>query len=334
MSSAAHGTVTIRPQEVSDEAEILALLAAALGWQIDDRHRALFAWKHKLNPFGSSPVWVAEDERGIAGFRALMRWDFLVGSKTVHALRAVDTATHPRAQGRGMFRMLTLKSIADMTSDGVAWIFNTPNSMSMPGYLSMGWHPVGRLPVSFRPSRPSVVPKLPSALTAGDLWSAPSYVGERAGDVFGDRASVIQLLEADSYQRGGPRTVQTKRTAAFMQWRYGTCPVGYRVMLIGRELQDGLVVFRVRLRGKARELVIADTVVPGDRSRRELRSIHLRLLRASAADYAVALGSSRPGGWLPLPRKGPMLMWRALNWSDLIPSLSDWNLCTSDVELF
>ena len=333
-SSAGRRRFTIRRMRPGDEPEIVALLALTLGWRADESHRALFDWKHRLNPFGPSPGWVAEDQVGIAGFRTLMRWEFTVGRNTVSGLRAVDTATHPRAQGQGIFRSLTLQAIEEMTSEGASCIFNTPNALSAPGYLSMGWQSVGRLPISFRPSRLSTVSKLRSALTAGDLWSLPTRVGSEASDVLADSAAVSGLLKADALRSDRQRAIGTKRTVAFMQWRYGRCPVGYRALLAGDRPRDGFVLFRVRHRGRAREVVVADTVLPEGCSPGDVRSLHVRLLRNADADYAVALGSSRPATWLPLPGRGPLLAWRSLNWTGSTPSLTDWDLCTGDVELF
>lgn len=318
----------------SDESEIVDLLSNTLGWRDDERHRKLLAWKHDLNPFGASPRWVAEDEDGVVGFRALMRWEFEVDGSIERAVRAVDTGTHPRAQGRGIFRALTMRGVEEMTDEGVECVFNTPNPKSAPGYLSMGWEPMGRLPVSFRPARPSSVARLSSARAAGDLWSVPTSLGDGADDVLGDRRAVTELLasvEAD----GGSRTAfRTHRTAAFLEWRYGKCPVGYRALMAGRNAADGLLFFRLRRRGSATEAVIADSIMPGRRPARAAHSLLLEVLRSSGADYAVALGASRPARWLPLPRLGPLLTWRRLRRSGPAPSLSDWNLCTGDVELF
>ena len=92
----------------ADRDAILDLLRVSLGREVDDRYEALFAWKHVENAFGPSPAWIACDGDRIAGFRTLMRWEFLDGDQVVRAVRAVDTATHPDYQGRGIFTRLTL----------------------------------------------------------------------------------------------------------------------------------------------------------------------------------------------------------------------------------
>src|ERR1700674_4101384 len=97
------GELQIREYRDADEAAVLELLQASLGWVPDTQYGRFFAWKHRQNPFGRSPAWVAVDGERIAGFRIFLRWEFTRGGDVVRAVRAVDTATHPDYQGRGVF---------------------------------------------------------------------------------------------------------------------------------------------------------------------------------------------------------------------------------------
>ena len=126
--------LTIRRAEPGDRKGILALLAASLGRDgSDPRYEQLYAWKHEQNAFGRSPAWVACDGERLAGVRILMPWEFRRGAVTVRAVRAVDTATHPDYQGRGIFTRLTLHAIDELREEGVDFVFNTPNDQSRPG---------------------------------------------------------------------------------------------------------------------------------------------------------------------------------------------------------
>ena len=73
-----------------------------------------------------------------------MRWEFQRGDEVFRCVRAVDTATHPDYQGRGLFTRLTKAALPELVADGVKFVFNTPNDQSRPGYLKMGWQAVGR----------------------------------------------------------------------------------------------------------------------------------------------------------------------------------------------
>ena len=55
----------------------IAVAAAALGWDPSEPNEAFFRWKHLENPAGASPVWLAVDGDEIAGFRTMLRWNFI-----------------------------------------------------------------------------------------------------------------------------------------------------------------------------------------------------------------------------------------------------------------
>ena len=143
----------IRTARSDDRAAVLELLASSLNWVPNELFDRFFAWKHEQNPFGVSPAWVAVDGTRIVGFRTFVRWEYQnPDGRPRRAVRAVDTATHPDYQGRGIFNRLTLHALDALRSEGVDFVFNTPNDKSRPGYLKMGWREVGRLPASVRPS--------------------------------------------------------------------------------------------------------------------------------------------------------------------------------------
>ena len=87
-------------------------------------------------------------------FRTLLRWELAADGSTLHLVRAVDTATDPDYQGRGLFRRLTMEAVDELTADGVDAVFNTPNEQSRPGYLKMGWSVLGRPTLMVQPTSP------------------------------------------------------------------------------------------------------------------------------------------------------------------------------------
>ena len=178
--------VVVRPFEDADLAGVLDLLRSSLGESaVLERTPELFAWKHLDNPFGRSLLLVAEDEarpdRPIVGLRAFMRWELVTpGGDRVRCVRAVDTATHPEYQRRGIFRRLTLSAVEQAEADGVDMVFNTPNPKSGAGYLSMGWQEVGPIGVLAMPGRgllrrrpdAAVVPDPADQVTSADPSSS------------------------------------------------------------------------------------------------------------------------------------------------------------------
>jgi hypothetical protein len=321
--------LVLRHAVLEDDPAVLDLLCLTLGWEPDERHRALFAWKHRDNPFGPSLSWVAVDGETVVGVRLFMRWGFLLGGRHIRAVRAVDTATHPEARGLGVFRALNLRGVDEMTAQGVDWVFNTPNKQSLAGNLSMGWRRLGRLPLALRPASVRVAPRLAAARVPADLWSVPTSAGEDAASVLVEAAELSHLLASQPPAHGDVRTARSPR---YLQWRYGAGPVGYRAWLAGSSLRDGVVFFRLRRRGPAIEVTIADALVPGGEARLVGRLVR-RVLEASSGDYAIVLGPGRPRGWLRLPGYGPVLTWRPLADASA-PPIEHWELSTGDVELF
>jgi GNAT superfamily N-acetyltransferase len=328
------GTIDVRSYEEDDRPAVLDLLAASLGWVPDDQHARFFTWKHRDNPFGPSPAWVATDAGAgaggrIVGFRTFLRWELELDGRPIRAVRAVDTATHPDHQGRGIFTRLTRDALDGLREDGVELVFNTPNERSRPGYLKLGWQPIARLPVLARPRSPAALVRLARARTPAAKWSVASDAGRPAADVLADEASVARLLA--SVPRDGLRTRRSPRQLA---WRYGFEPMAYRAVTVDAGVAGGVVVFRLRRRGPALEAAICDELVPAgdpELTRRLLREV----LRTSGADHAVRLGSAGGprAGFVPVPRQGPTLVGRPVSATDL-PDPARWRLSLGDVELF
>jgi GNAT superfamily N-acetyltransferase len=317
----------VRPATEGDRTAVLALLQASLGWVPDDSYERFFDWKHHQSPFGPSPAWVAVDGDRVVGFRTFMRWEFERDGATVRAVRAVDTATHPDYQGRGIFTSLTRHALDELRGDGVAFVFNTPNDKSRPGYLKMGWRLVGRLPVAARPRSARSLLRVARARTAADKWSAETDAGVPAAEALQDREAVAVWVKGRDRR---PGVLRTRRTPEYLAWRYGFAPLRYRALPVGDGA--GLVIFRLRRRGQALEAAVCEELFPDDGGlrRRALRQV----VRTTGADHAVVVGVAEPAqGLLPVPGQGPTLVWRDVC-DDTVPSADDWSLNLGDVELF
>jgi GNAT superfamily N-acetyltransferase len=352
MPQADRAALEVRAATPDDDDAVLALLQASMGWVPDEQYARFFVWKHRESPFGASPAWVATDPAAdgrIVGFRTYVRWQFAGPDRTVSAVRAVDTVTHPEYQGRGIFSLLTTRSLDELADLGVDFVFNTPNDRSRPGYLKMGWQLVQRLPVAARPRSALALVRLARARTPADKWSAPCSAGVPALDALSSPATapdgdgthddgLAKLLERVHGRAGIAATapdgaLATLRTPDYLRWRYGFPPLRYRAVTAPGGVADGLAIFRLRRRGAATEAALCELLVPGDDAgvTRELLS---EILRGSGADYAVWLGSPRPAlGFLPVPGQGPTLVWRAVC-DPVAPDPHEWGLTLGDIELF
>jgi GNAT superfamily N-acetyltransferase len=316
----------VRPAMAEDEPDILALLRRTMGWSADGRDEPLFTWKHRQNPFGASPAWVARHGGALVGYRTFMRWQFLDNEdRVVTAVRAVDTVTAPEYRGRGVFRLLTLQAIDELRAAGVDLVFNTPNEQSRPGYLRMGWRQAGRLPVGVLPRGVAAAGRMLRARVPADLWSQPTAAGQDAITALADDATVEGLLGHAPHDG-----VRTKRTAEYLRWRVSLPALHYRVLMASpRDPGHGGLLIRVRNRGESRELVVAESFV--DEARTEWKLLR-RAITDTGADYAIGLRTRPLTTLAPLPRQGPVLTTLAL--SQAAPPAPGWRLSLGDIELF
>jgi GNAT superfamily N-acetyltransferase len=295
----------------------------------------MHAWKHHEGAFGASPAWVAFDEERLVGVRVFMRWEFERDGRVLRAVRAVDTATHPDARGRGVFTRLTMHAVDALRDDGVDFVFNTPNDQSRPGYLKMGWQLVGRLPIAARPGAAAGLVRMARARVPAQRWSEASTAGAAAGDVVAEEAALDALLA--SVAPSAPGSLRTRRDVAFLRWRYGAPHLAYRALVARRGPEHGVAFFRERRRGPAREAVVCDVIVPAGAGG-TARALASDVARATRADYTIAMVAGAAwsrAGFVPLPRQGPVLTWRSVATGEVAaPSRDRWHLGLGDIELF
>jgi GNAT superfamily N-acetyltransferase len=327
--------IDLRPYRDEDEAAVLDLLTVALGGgPAGRRPPEFFRWKHLENPFGRSYMLLAEAEGELVGFRSFMRWRFDLDGEHLRAVRAVDTATHPDHQGRGIFRLLTTTAIEELRSEADL-IFNTPNEKSLPGYLKMGWRQVADVPIRVRVRRPiRFVRNLRSRNDHGT--AAPSEESPAPPEA---SWSLLAGLSAQDARR----RLSTARDEAYFRWRYGDAPLlRYRVT----EERDGTdlraaAVYRVRARGRLREATVAELLVrPGDRGcasrllRQVAREANVDHLICSFPAGSMQASAASRAGFLPSP-EGLTLVANPLR--DLptnVFSLDSWALTLGDLEVF
>lgn len=307
-------TFRIRPLQTADRPAVLELLRQALGeTELLQRTADLFAWKHLDNPFGPSLMLVAEDGDGLMGFRALMRWELSTADgNRLLCMRAVDTATHPRARRRGVFTRLTRAAVQTARDEGVDLIFNTPNPRSGAGYLNMGWTKVGPIGVLVRP------------LLGGSWRQTESLPSPTCGDAWDDRAVTHRA----------PRGLRTPRTAEYLRWRFGQHPSA-RYRVVGDS--NCTLILRSNIRRGRGELVVSEMF--GTRSRRLLRTLGrttnaaymVGWFSAGSPERAAALRS----GLVPVPGMRALTLF-ARPLRELTTDVSDlgaWDISLGDLEL-
>jgi GNAT superfamily N-acetyltransferase len=278
-------TVTVRTCEPEDEAAVLALLQAAFGrWP----RRAsgvpveeFFRWKHRESPFGRSDLLLAEADRAVAGFVALMPWRLRIGAEVHMTVRGVDIAVHPAAQRRGVAARM-IAAVRERYSSDIALGWSNPNQLSRGGVLRSGRRRVDVIPrfVGIGALAPR---SLRRAALNEAVEPAPGEGGaHEAAAVLADDSTLRDVLDRAG---AGPRWIETARSPDFLRWRYGR-PGAYQALVAEDRDRRALAIFRTRRRGRLRMAHILELLAaPGEA--KLARSLIRGVRRASGAEVLV-----------------------------------------------
>lgn len=309
----------IRKASEFDIPKIIELLKISLGETMIPKSEALWKWKHLDNPFGKSPVLLAEENGQLIGVRAFLNWEYVENGKIHPACRAVDTATHPDHEGKGIFKNLTLSLIDEIREDGVELIFNTPNSKSTPGYIKMGWEKLGKLPLKlnfhFNKSKKQETEK-------ADWEQVSSLI---------DRIESTELIN--------PK-IQTRLVPGYLRWRYKDNPLFPYHYLSDRE--NYLLIYRIKEGKMGREFRICDFftlgILPPESEKELKRSLNQRI-KASGSRFSSFSGLNYPDqkvldmGSLPIMNIGPLVTLRKVQ-ENILPMEMSWGWSLGDLEVF
>ncbi|CAL66966.1 GNAT family N-acetyltransferase [Christiangramia forsetii] len=311
----------IKEADLNDIPEIVEVLKASLGEEQLELSEKVWRYKHIDNPFGSSVILIAKEDNKIVGVRAFMRWQWQHGDKKYHALRAVDTATHPNHQGKGIFKKLTLRAVDFSRSNDDNFIFNTPNEQSRPGYLKMGWEQVGNIQVGLRPSlsflkfkKKQKFYKINKNISNSEIKELCTKWNKRLEDKLG---------------------LFNPKSPEILKWRYENNPLQKYEVIAG---QGFYLAAYLKKRGKFKEFRIAEFIYDEQLlSSKELSNIINNIVN----NFSCHIISYAPN-LLRLSGKkghfGPVLTFNALNISDkekdYFLEIDNWNNSLGDLELF
>jgi len=346
------GEVEIRDYLPGDESQVLALIQRGMGGgPTGTRDKNFWQWKHIQNPSGPSIALVAVHKDGqTIGLRTFMRWHFQAGDRTINAVRAVDTVTHPDYRRYGVFTVLTRQAVERVKNSGIDLIFNTPNATVLPGYLKLGWSLVSRI-------RPQIkvlnYPRFFMGITRNRVRGAPSTLPPPSGffrreplstgEFLGREKAVEPLLQSREQRRDN--RLHTRPALEYLRWRYAQHPfIKYRVIFRqDRDELSGCAIFRPNERLGMKEIVLSELIL----SRRDA-DVASRLIKDMEqnlnADYIIAYFPERSfereilrkNGFRNLPLQGINFAVNDLNEAAGIQPLKfdSWELSLGDLEVF
>jgi N-acetylglutamate synthase-like GNAT family acetyltransferase len=325
----------IRTATEHDVPLIVELLKKSLGEELMPKSREYWQWKHIDNPFGKSPVILAFENDILVGVRAFMRWQWKSSGQVFESVRAVDTATHPDYQGRGIFKKLTLELLNYCANEGWHFVFNTPNSNSKPGYLKMGWKEAGKLPISIPILHPVSV-----ALNMSRLKQSVVKTNDTNQESFLQHPNLEELLKQNAVRCKDQ--IITSHTVKSLQWRYQNVPVA-KYFTCGLQTAGKLrvlLVYRLKSSSAGNELRVTDIFMDTDKYKTDVRAMVKDLVKQHAADYATVSGLNSwlngAGLYLRKLPVGPVVTVRNITFdaANTLHNFNGWSPSVGDLELF
>ena len=310
----------IRNATPEDIPAIVVLLQLSLGENLIKKSESTWNFKHVDNPFGVSHVILAYEDGILVGIRAFMKWQWQIGANSWTAHRAVDTATHPDYQGKGIFKKLTIQAIDEIQKEGDAFIFNTPNENSRPGYLKMGWQIVDAIELSVIPvafyfiSFVFTKPKLQNAISIVQLET---------------------LCNKYNTELSQKKILFTPKSAVYLKWRYEENPLQDYVVYSSN---DWYIALYVKKHPFFNELRVVE-IISSDSNN------HLRQIRKVILSYAfqnkcwLVTTANKDLFRLRIYGKfGPKLTIRTLtqdtHFINTVHTMQNWHYSLGDLELF
>ena len=311
----------IRNATLEDIPDIVCLLKLSLGEGLIKKSIESWYFKHINNPFGESYVLLAYENDILIGVRAFMKWQWQLGDQIWNSYRAVDTATHPDYQGKGIFKKLTLKALEDVQEkEGETFVFNTPNQYSRPGYLKMGWKIVGAIELAVIPTVLYVIPYFFSKIKPNNTIGAQD---------------LNQLCELYNQELSNKNAIFTPKSAAYLKWRYEENPLQDYIVSSDNNFY---IAFYIKKHKFFNELRVVETISSNQNN-------HLKQIRKAILSFAfqnkcwLVTTANKDLFRLRIYGKfGPKLTIRTLtqdtHFINTVHTMQNWHYSLGDLELF
>ena len=312
----------IREATSSDIPEIIRVLRASIGEAKLPKTEEIWKYKHFDNPFGASIVLLALISGRIIGVRAFMKWEWNLNGTRFSALRAVDTGILPEHQGKGVFKTLNSYGLELAKGRGDHFIFNTPNSKSLPANLKMGSNKIDKLKIVFIPGN-----------FRNRNFKEGNFQYSKSKNL--TALDLQELLDAYNNIQSQSGKIFTPKTPAYLQWRYEHNPLQEYEIITDK---DFYLAAYLKPHKYFTELRITEHIhynqIGLDKIKTAISEMN-KIFRAELISYTsgLKLSSFQFSGKL-----GPVMVYRNLNLDagsqKKISNLINWSYTLGDLELF
>ena len=265
---------------------------------------AVWHWLHFEHPHRAHKVMVGEDERGaIVGHAALLPFLYRIEGRERIGGFQCQLAVREDVRSTGLFLRLMRKALAEHRQAGFDFVYSLVTRPAvLDGYVALGFHRVGKVPVAARPvrlhpiveklsGRPTLVRPLAPLMHAADRGLA-LLTPRRAGAIQVVRASKLEAEQIAALDRAYvDQPCVAVRNEAILRWRFEASPrPEYRLFLA---LADGRMAGMMVLRSMPMKglptLAVVDLAADGDLAALALLGEAERLARAEGAALLATL---------------------------------------------
>ena len=247
-----------------------------------------------------------------------MKWQWNLGSQSWTAYRAVDTATHPDYQGKGIFKKLTLQALEDIHEEGDTFVFNTPNENSRPGYLKMGWQIVDDIGLA-------VIPTVFYGFSL--FFSKPKFQNAIGIEQLGKLCSDYNRKLSEE------NLLFTPKSAAYLKWRYEENPLQEYVIFSSK---DSYMAFYIKKHRFFNELRVVETI-GSNFYYKQMQKVLLRYAIQKRC-WMITTANKDLFGCKIYGKFGPKLTIKTLTKNSLfintVYTIQKWRYSLGDLELF
>ena len=244
----------IRQARPSDANGILMLLNQVFGDQQKStikRNLQFYHWKFLNSIYGKSYLVVAESNNKLIGVANLWPWDLYFNSKIIKALQPCDSAVHPDARGKGIFKKIRANGIQFAKENEYSLLFNFPNTQSIDAYLSLGWTNIGKISWWIKIIDPINIAK-------GVFNNEKSEPAQIPDDY---TLNAKQLDQLATKCRSQESQISIHKMEGFHEYRYMSHPFRkYGAIQYRANGLIGVLIFTINQKGKLREMVIVDYI--------------------------------------------------------------------------
>ena len=334
----------IRHYRAGDEKKIVNLLNKLPSIP---KNEDWWQWKYQRKSAGEPIVLVAEAGDEIIGHDAFISWRFKLAEQNVLAYQVVDAITHPDYQKQGIFTTLDSMLLAEAKARGAPFAVGFPNRLTWSTNLKIGWQVGARLPYLFKILNPLGI--IYRKFISTNIDRKSDFPSPISGDT--ENNIEFRLLSNENENNMWKQVESTKplmtiRDYTFLKWRYEENPrvAYYRVTYEEQGKIKGYIVFRFKIIGGLRMVVIVDFIVPAHRydiakyllktAESKIRSARADCIFTIMSQGTVQLRALIRKGFFHLPKKSGIFAIFPLNYNLSLQLLKaeNWFLTFGDTD--